>query len=129
MFIERFIEKYINEVLKYYPVLLLIGLRQAGKTTLLKKMFNDYRYISMENPENRTFLMDDPLGFMGLYDEKVIFDEAQKTPELFSYLQTIVDENRQPRKIYFVRISKFSITFWYYTVFGWKSRDSKIIDI
>lgn len=74
-----------------YPILALTGPRQSGKTTLLKEMFTDYRYVSLENPDNRNFAETDPNGFLEMYDQKVIFDEVQQVPHLFSYLQTIVD--------------------------------------
>lgn len=78
-----------------YPILALTGPRQSGKTTLLKEMFTDYRYVSLENPDNRNFAETDPNGFLEMYDQKVIFDEVQQVPHLFSYLQTIVDEKNR----------------------------------
>jgi predicted AAA+ superfamily ATPase len=78
-----------------YPVIAITGPRQSGKTTLLKNMFPDYRYISLENPESREFAQKDPKGFLTQYSEKVIFDEAQNVPTLFSYIQGIVDEKQQ----------------------------------
>ena len=47
-----------------YPILALTGPRQSGKTTLLKEMFTDYRYVSLENPDNRNFAETDPNGFL-----------------------------------------------------------------
>lgn len=57
-------------------------------------MFADYRYVSLENPDNRSFAENDPNGFLKLYNKKVIFDEVQRVPLLFSYLQSIVDESK-----------------------------------
>lgn len=74
-----------------FPILAVTGPRQSGKTTLLKLLFPDYTYISLENPDNRTFAEDDPNGFLQLYADKTIFDEVQRVPKLFSYLQTAVD--------------------------------------
>jgi predicted AAA+ superfamily ATPase len=79
----------------HYPVLALTGPRQSGKTTLLRTMFPEYTYISLENPDSRLFAVEDPVGFLEQYPERVIFDEAQQAPELFSYLQGRVDERRQ----------------------------------
>lgn len=93
--IERHIETVIRQYQGKYPVLAVTGPRQSGKTTLLKTLFRDYRYISLENPDNRAFATDDPVGFLQEYPEHVIFDEAQQVPRLFSYIQTIVDESRQ----------------------------------
>ena len=78
-----------------YPILALTGPRQSGKTTLLKERFTDYRYVSLENPDNRNFVETDPNGFLEMYDQKVKFDEVQQVPPLFSYLQTIVDEKNR----------------------------------
>ena len=58
-------------------------------------VFPDYRYVSLEDPDNRSFAIEDPAGFLKKYDAQVIFDEVQRTPNLFSYLQTIVDRSRQ----------------------------------
>ncbi|WP_229676820.1 ATP-binding protein [Pedobacter psychrotolerans] len=73
----------------------LTGPRQSGKTTLLKELFKDYRYISLENPDIRAFATDDPNGFLNEYSENVILDEVQRVPSLFSYIQTKVDESKK----------------------------------
>ena len=93
MRINREITKAIKELVGKYPVLALTGPRQSGKTTLLKSVFPDYTYISLENPDNRNFAETDPNGFLRLYSKNVIFDEVQRVPVLFSYIQTIVDES------------------------------------
>lgn len=92
--INRGLAKAINELMLVYPVIALTGPRQSGKTTLLKSMFKDYRYVSLENPDNRLFAEQDPNGFLELYNQKVIFDEVQRVPSLFSYIQTLVDESK-----------------------------------
>lgn len=79
---------------KKYPILVLTGPRQSGKTHFLKAQFQNYRYVNLENPDNRIFALEDPNGFLMEYDQFVIFDEIQRVPELFSYLQTKVDEDR-----------------------------------
>lgn len=89
--INRRIYKAIREYQSKYPILAVTGPRQSGKTTLLKTVFPDYRYVSLENPDNRDFALKDPNGFLAEYDDQVIFDEVQQAPALFSYLQTIVD--------------------------------------
>lgn len=72
----------------------LTGPRQSGKTTFLKKQFSEYEYVNLENLNLRKFATDDPNGFLAQYDKYVIFDEAQRVPHLFSYLQTKVDEDK-----------------------------------
>lgn len=91
MLAGRIISKAIDVYLKKYPIVALTGPRQSGKTTVLRHLLPDYRYVSLENPDNRQFAETDPNSFLQLYDRKVIFDEVQRVPKLFSYLQTIVD--------------------------------------
>lgn len=73
----------------------MTGPRQSGKTTLLKSLFPDYRYVSLENPDIRAFAKDDPVAFIAEYEANVILDEVQRAPLLFSYIQTAVDESGQ----------------------------------
>jgi predicted AAA+ superfamily ATPase len=93
--VKRHLEEPIRSLLNKYPILALTGPRQSGKTTLLKDMFPDYRYVSLEDTGMRQFATDDPIGFLKRYDSRVIFDEAQRTPNLFSHLQTVVDQSGQ----------------------------------
>lgn len=93
MFIPRTIEQAIRAYTTKFPILSLTGPRQSGKTTLLKTVFPDYRYVSLENPEIRFQAESDPNGFLEKYDKYVIFDEAQRVPHLFNYLQTKVDND------------------------------------
>jgi uncharacterized protein len=94
MEIRRNILKVLEEHKKYYPVLVLSGPRQSGKTTVLTEMFPGYQYVSMENINERKFLDEDPIGFFEKYDKYCIFDEAQHCPDLFSYLQGKVDKDK-----------------------------------
>ncbi len=92
--INRQAAKTIREQAKKFPIVAVTGPRQSGKTTLLQQLFPDYTYISMENPDNRAQAQEDPNGFLKLYSEKVILDEVQNVPHLFSYLQTKTDLDR-----------------------------------
>lgn len=94
MSVNRIIVHQMNIYKTKYPILALTGPRQSGKTTLLIELFPNYTYISLENPDIRRFFELDPNGFFEKYDKCCIFDEAQRVPELFSYLQTIVDEKK-----------------------------------
>jgi len=91
--LKRDIETKLKEMATKYPVIAITGPRQSGKTTLCKELFKDYRYVTLENPENKTFAQEDPNGFLEEYNDKVIIDEAQNVPDLFSYIQGIVDES------------------------------------
>jgi hypothetical protein len=86
MFVTRRIVTHLKELASFFPAVSLTGPRQAGKTTLLKQMYPDYKYVSLENADVRRAAQADPNGFLEAYNVKVIFDEAQRFPELFSYL-------------------------------------------
>lgn len=95
--IPRTIKKKLLEYIKGFPIVALTGPRQSGKSTLVKELFSKkYRYISLENLDTRGFAQSDPRGFLSEYGKYVIFDEVQQVPELFSYLQEIVDKDQIP---------------------------------
>lgn len=87
---------HLQNAAKYYPIVSLAGPRQAGKSTLLKLAFPEYEYVSMENPDTALLAQTDPRVFFERYSNGVIIDEAQKMPEIFSYLQGVVDADRVP---------------------------------
>ncbi|MBT8351557.1 MAG: ATP-binding protein [Deltaproteobacteria bacterium] len=89
--LNRTLKKKLIEASKHYPVVTLTGPRQSGKTTLVRMTFPDYEYVSLEKPDHRTFAIEDPRGFLAQFSDKVILDEVQHTPDLFSYIQAIVD--------------------------------------
>jgi predicted AAA+ superfamily ATPase len=90
--IQRKLSSKINNLSHQYPVVTLTGPRQSGKTTLVKAVFPDWKYISLEEPDVREFALTDPRGFIDAYPERTIMDEVQRAPELFSYIQTHVDD-------------------------------------
>lgn len=94
--IYRDLYPILIELARKFPVITLTGPRQSGKSTLLKAAFPDYSYVSLENPANRLFAETDPLGFINTYPQYTIIDEAQRVPDLFSYIQTHVDEHNKP---------------------------------
>lgn len=89
--LARHLNKYLKKYARQYPIISINGPRQSGKSTLAKIAFPNYRYISLEDPDHRNFAINDPRGFLKLYNNHVILDEAQNVPHLFSYLQTHVD--------------------------------------
>lgn len=91
--IQRNAKNKMLEMSEKFPVLVFTGPRQSGKTTLGQLIFPDYRYVSLENPDNLEFAQNDPKGFLKIYDKHIIIDEAQNAPQLFSYIQQIVDES------------------------------------
>ena len=89
--IKRAISGTILNMASKFPVVTLTGPRQSGKSTLLKSCFADYKYVSLEDPDIRQLAENDPRGFLKNCGTKCIIDEAQRVPDLYSYLQTIVD--------------------------------------
>lgn len=96
MLINRILPKHLKKINQYFPILSLTGPRQAGKTTLLSNHFPDYTYLTLESLDVRQEAQQDPRSFLERYNRRVIFDEAQLVPELFNYLQELVDEDREP---------------------------------
>lgn len=90
--IERTLKNKIVAMAGKYPVVTLTGPRQSGKSTLLRHSFPDYKYVSLEDLDLREFATTDPRGFLASYPQRVIIDEVQRVPTLFSYLQSHVDK-------------------------------------
>ncbi len=77
-----------------FPVVAITGPRQSGKTTLAQTAFPNKQYVSMEDPDVREVALSDPRGFLSALIDGAIIDEVQRAPELFSYLQGIIDKDR-----------------------------------
>ena len=105
--IKRHIASKILKYSKEYPIVALVGPRQSGKTTLSKFLFPKYKYISLENMDNRHRALNDPRGFLNDIGSFVILDEVQRVPDLFSYLQEIVDNNPEPGQYILTGSSQF----------------------
>jgi len=90
--VPRRLTSHIKKMLGKFPVVSITGPRQSGKTTLLRHAFPDYRYYNLERLDHRELILSDPIGFLKSMGTKIIFDEAQNIPELFSYIQVISDE-------------------------------------
>lgn len=93
--IKRQAEAVLLDLAKGYPILAITGPRQAGKTTLAQSTFPDKRYVSLEDLDEREFADQDPRGFFTRFPDGAILDEAQRCPNLFSYLQTRVDAEKR----------------------------------
>lgn len=93
LIIDRNAKTKLQELAAVFKVVAVTGPRQSGKTTLVKAIFKQKPYLSLENPDTRSFALEDPRGFLKKYPEGAVLDEVQRAPELFSYLQEILDNS------------------------------------
>lgn len=91
--IRRDIQDELLYLSKNYPIVTITGPRQAGKTTIAKHVFSDYKYCNLEIPEIRELATHDPNAFFNEFPCPVIIDEVQRVPQLLSYIQSICDES------------------------------------
>lgn len=106
--IDRKLKDSIKENIAYFPIVTVTGPRQSGKTTLIRTMFPDMPYYSLENPDTLAMAMSDPMAFLMQHSEGMVLDEVQNAPQLLSYLQGVVDEHRD-RKYILSGSSQFSL--------------------
>lgn len=93
--IQRHLAVKLKDAMRHYPVVSVTGPRQSGKTTLTRMVFPRHAYVSLENPDQRAYALNDPKGFLNQFSGGVILDEVQRAPDLFSYIQGRVDERRK----------------------------------
>ena len=92
-----------------FPVVAVTGPRQSGKTTLVRQVFGDKPYVSLEDPVELGFAQTDPRGFLQRFAQGAIFDEAQRWPGLFSHLQGMVDIDRAPGRFVLTGSQQFGL--------------------
>ncbi len=108
--IPRKLAKHLVQLASYYPVVVVTGPRQAGKTTLCRTTFADKPYVSLEALDTRDFAQNDPRGFLKEYRGGAILDEIQQAPGLVSYLQSEVDERPEPGRFILTGSQHFGIS-------------------
>jgi uncharacterized protein len=91
--ISRQLSEKAKQLFQQFPSLMITGPRQSGKTTLIKSLFSELPYVSLEEPDVRQRALEDPRSFLKNYPNGAILDEVQRVPNLFSYLQSIIDSN------------------------------------
>ena len=99
--IKREAESALINLATQFKAVAVVGPRQSGKTTLTRYVFSDKPYVSLENPDIRRFALDDPRWFLSQYKEGAVIDEVQRVPDLFSYLQQILDEDNKEENLFF----------------------------
>lgn len=97
-YIQRSLEKVVEQVTKEYPVVLVTGPRQVGKTTMLKKLMegSSRGYVSLDDLNDRALAKNDPELFLQLHKPPVLIDEVQYAPELFTYIKVYADTHQEP---------------------------------
>lgn len=91
--IPRQAEQELRDLGLVFKAIAVVGPRQSGKTTLVRYVFSSKPYVNLENPDIRLFATEDPRGFLSNYPQGAILDEIQRVPQLFSYLQEILDNS------------------------------------
>jgi len=93
--IKRNLAGYAHELSKKYPIVTITGPRQSGKTTLARQTFSTLAYTNLEHPTTRSFVLEDPEGFLAQFPDGAIIDEVQRAPELLSFIQVRVDADKR----------------------------------
>ena len=105
--IKRNLEQPIIELSKHFPVIMLTGPRQVGKTTLLESISNNREYITLDDLEQRKLAKQDPALFLQVHKPPIFIDEIQYAPELFSYIKMYVDKNKTNGDFWITGSQKF----------------------
>jgi uncharacterized protein len=106
---KRSIEPILLDLARRYPVVTITGPRQSGKTTLGRAAFPTLKYANLEAPDVRRFAIEDPRGFLAVHSGGAILDEIQRVPDLLSYIQTIVDEDKAPGRFILTGSQQFEV--------------------
>ncbi|NJD92017.1 MAG: ATP-binding protein [Geobacter sp.] len=107
--ITRTVTPTLAQLANQYPVVTVTGPRQSGKTTLCRSAFPGKPYVNLESPDTREFAISDPHGFLASYPDGAIFDEIQRTPQLLSYLQPLVDQRNTPGQYILTGSQQFEV--------------------
>ncbi len=107
--IRREIETEVINISKQYPVTIITGPRQSGKTTLARACFPDKKYVNLEDPAQRRVASYDLNGFIENLKEGAVIDEIQRVPELISSIQVEVDRKRVNRRFILTGSNQFSL--------------------
>ena len=100
MYYPRHMEPVIERMAKRKPVIVLTGARQVGKSTMLKEVYRDVNYITLNNPLVRQSAKENPSLFFDLHKPPIIVDEIQKAAEIFDYIKDIVDADKTKGQFY-----------------------------
>ena len=109
MITKRTLKDTIFQASQSFPIILLTGARQIGKTTLLEACSENRTYVTLDNLDDRALAQSDPALFLQRYKAPLIIDEVQYAPELFSYIKIAVDKNKQKGMFWLTGSQKFHL--------------------
>lgn len=92
--IERHYGSLLRRLLRRFPAVTVLGPRQCGKTTFIRRALPDWTYLDLERPSDSAPLAADPEARLNQLGDRVIFDEAQRVPEVFPVLRGVIDRRR-----------------------------------
>ncbi len=92
--LNRNIAAKLNNLLNIFPAVLMLGVRQCGKTTLARQLRTHWKYFDLENSSDFEFISQNMDFFFNEYPQEIIIDEAQEYPELFKHLRGVIDNDR-----------------------------------
>lgn len=107
--LERTIQSFIDRISKGFPVILLTGMRQVGKSTVFETLGKDRKYVTLDDMENRELAKKNPKLFISIHKPPVIIDEIQYAPELFTYIKIYVDQKKEDGLFWLTGSQKFSL--------------------
>lgn len=110
MYTGRTLEKFINEASGQFPVLLVVGPRQVGKTTILQHMSKDARtYVTLDDPAMASLAREEPALFLQRFNPPVMIDEIQYAPELLPHIKMLVDKEREAGMFWLTGSQQFQL--------------------
>lgn len=110
MYVERTLEAYVLKAARQFPVLLVTGARQVGKTTLLQRAAGkQFSYVTLDDPLVLVLAKEDPALFMQRFQPPLLIDEIQYAPELLPYIKIAVDKSRQPNQFWLTGSQPFHL--------------------
>jgi predicted AAA+ superfamily ATPase len=107
--INRELNDWVKKLARQFKAVAITGPRQSGKTTLTRAVFPDKAYVSLEAPDERERAIRDPRQFLSRFPDGCILDEAQRAPELFSYLQEELDKSKEPGRFILTGSQQFGM--------------------
>jgi hypothetical protein len=109
MWIKRKYESTIQALAEQFPAVVVTGARQVGKTSLVRRVFSGYNYVSLDMPAIAEQAEKSPDAFIRAYDRPLIIDEIQYAPSLFRHLKVIIDEQGEPGSFILTGSQNFSL--------------------